>query len=89
MEFFSEFARQGSTVSSNLNSLSEMRLDCESLISSILANLAMKPHLNRIALLRSHISMVFILFVSLIAGISINLSILVELFEDEIGLIQV
>merc|ERR1719204_2622979 len=48
----------------------------------------MKPHLNRIALLRSHISMVFILFVSLIAGISINLSILVELFEDEVELIQ-
>ena len=65
-----------------------MRLDRGSLISSILANLAMKPHLNRIALLRSHISMVFILFVSLVAGISINLSILVELFEDEIGLIQ-
>ena len=33
--------------------------------------------------------MVFILFVSLIAGISINLSILVELFEDEVELIQV
>lgn len=65
-----------------------MRLDRGSLISSILANLAMKPQLNRIALLRSHISMVFILFVSLVAGISINLSILVELFEDEIGLIQ-
>ena len=103
MEFFSELTRNGLTVSSDQGSeerqfwpvlvlfLSQnlKRLDCESLISSILANLAMKPHLNRIALLRSHISMVFILFVSLIAGISINLSILVELFEDEIGLIQV
>ena len=68
--------------------IAAIRLYRRSLISSILANLAMKPHLNRIALLRSHISMVFILFVSLIVGIFINLSILSELFEDEVGLIQ-
>ena len=65
-----------------------IRFSSRSLISSILANLAMKPHLNRIALLRSHISMVFMLFVSLIVGIFINLSILTELFKDDVGLIQ-
>ena len=74
---------------SGATGLFAIRRDSRSLISSILANLAMKPHLNRIALLRSHISMVFILFVSLIVGVFINLSILNELFEDEVGLIQV